>query len=119
MTKVASISELISQLSSSGGRHVAADLLTILSLWIEDDDDILSLKENVENYIEGSALECGTERQHIETLWMEFCTSAIDCIHGMTMNERLFAFGLLDRFNQSRLSKEAVSVIYLKVLAQP
>ena len=119
LTIVNSLPDMISHLSMKEDDRSVAGLCAMLSLWIEDDDDVLMLRENIEHYIEGTWPGQQDGRAFVEPLWIEFCESQIKLIQGMTMNERLFAFGLLDRFDRSQSDEKAVLTVYSKVLATP
>lgn len=63
-------------------------------------------------------LQSQAEHSNAYQLWREFKHDAIDRIDGMTMNERLFFFGLFERFDQSDTEKQKHAV-YSKLLAKP
>ena len=50
-------------------------------------------------------------------MWTEFRKSAIDGIGGMTMNERLYWFGLFDLFNNAKNDAEEEK-FYGKLMAK-
>ena len=55
--------------------------------------------------------------KNICDLWSDFLKSSIHEIHGMSMNERLYCFGLTERFD-SAPTESARQVVYAKLLAR-
>jgi len=51
-------------------------------------------------------------------LWSEFRDREVEKIGGMTMNERLFTFGLFERFD-TFADEDARLIVYQKLLASP
>jgi len=91
--------------------------------WKTDSSTVVELRERIERYIGNSCIateeEIATEEDHraVYGLWSSFRDDAINRIGGMTMNERLYWFGLVDRFDGSNEQEQLV--IYRKLNATP
>ena len=110
--------ELASSIKSASSDPVAVKLADLLSQWKQDDSNVEDLESWVERYIGNTWIASEEEHKSIYRLWSEFKTEAVRCIHGMTMNERLFCFGLMSRYDAARTEQER-KAIYAKLLANP
>ena len=69
-----------------------------LSSWKDRPDTVSDLTALIKRYIGNVWIASEKDHQRIHALWSAFRTDCIDTIHGMTMNERLYSFGLIGRF---------------------
>lgn len=105
--------QLVEQLSLIQSSQ-ARDLVKILNSWTLNNETIASLHRTVESYLnrqESSQLEARKS-------WDIFVVDSIRTVDGMTMNERLFVFGLMKRWDRT-LFKVSKHKIYAKVHAKP
>lgn len=112
------LDELASSIKAASSDPVALTLADLLSQWKHDDSNVEDLESWVERYIGNTWLASEEEHKSIYCLWSEFKSETVRCIHGMTMNERLFCFGLMSRFDAARTEQER-KAIYAKLLANP
>ena len=112
------LDELISTVASSSPDPVVQRLSSILSEWKEDDTTVQDLRIDIERYIGNSWIEQAEVHTTVYDLWSEFVTLEICAVGGMTMNERLFVFGLMSQFDAASNDQER-SRIYAKLLAKP
>ena len=69
--------------------------------WKNDDADVMSLYELVAKWY-GNVWFVDQSNQNL--FWKNlqlFKINAVDCINGMTLNERLYWFGLIDKWDNS------------------
>lgn len=88
-----------------------------LSNWKDSTDDVLTLEVNIERYIGNIWIEKETEHEKVYRLWSSFKEQIIQSIGVMTVNERLFHFGLFEKFDRCKTEEER-DLIYQKLLAQ-
>jgi len=92
-------------------------LIKHLNNWLEDDSDIDCLVNSIEKLFGNIWIDSAETHSHLYQLWSTFKTKSIDCIGGMTMNERLYFFGLFNRFDNCKSSTQKES-IYSKLHAK-
>lgn len=85
--------------------------------WKLNNQDVRNLESTIEKFIGTTWIESEVEHNLVYEHWTNFKKENIQAIHGMTMNERLFAFDLTDRYDRSR-TKEDKDIIYKKLLAK-
>jgi len=112
------LDELASSIKATSSDPVAIKLADLLSQWKDDDSNVEDLESWVERYIGNTWISSEEEHKQIYHLWSEFKSNAVKCVRGMTMNERLFCFGLMYRFDTARTEQER-KAIYAKLLASP
>lgn len=112
------LDELASSIKSTSSDPVAVKVADLLSEWKQDDSNVEDLESWVERYLGNTWIASEEEHKRIHRLWSEFKKDVVQCIHGMTMNERLFCFGLTSRFDAARTEQER-KAIYAKLLANP
>ncbi|MBI3095658.1 MAG: hypothetical protein HYY97_12385 [Rhodocyclales bacterium] len=97
---------------------IALKLSDLLISWKDDKSNATELERDIERYIGNTWIASTTEHEQIYSLWSQFRDDAIHGIGGMTMNERLYCFGLFPRWDNSHTEEER-KVIYAKLLANP
>jgi hypothetical protein len=112
------IDETASAISRSSPDAVVQGLALLLVEWKLSAANVDELRAQVERYIGNSWIAEDSTHATVYGLWSAFCKTAIDCIGGMSMNERLFHFGLFERFDNAG-SPQAREEIYAKLLAAP
>ena len=108
--------EFINEVQKYDSDAVVAKLLGVLKGWKLNDENVVQLKSTIERFFGHSWIECEETHNHLYKLWSSFNTSAIGSIGGMTMNERLFWFGLFDQFDSCK-SEAKKQLIYSKLSA--
>lgn len=109
------LTEEIRKISSD---PVALKLVELFESWKTDDSTVEELESDIERYIGNSWITSEEEHKDIYSLWSKFKENEISHIAGMTMNERLFTFGLFDRFEKINSEAERLN-IYTKLHAKP
>ncbi|MCV2357342.1 hypothetical protein LNV09_24645, partial [Paucibacter sp. B2R-40] len=93
------LDELCDSIASSSSDTVAIGLVNHLQEWKANSANVDFLCSSVERYIGNTWISSESEHAAIYALWSEFRDSVATQIHGMTMNERLYFFGLLSAFD--------------------
>ena len=94
--------------------EVVARLRKHLVDWKQDDTNVIELADSIERLFGNSWIESEKTHTHLYRLWSKFKKEAIEGIGGMTMNERLYWFGLFERYESTETDKK---VIYAKLCA--
>ena len=71
----------------------------------------------IANFLGNTWIDKRTDFDKVYGMWTEFRKSAIDGIGGMTMNERLYWFGLFDLFDNAK-NKSGQEKFYGKLMAK-
>ena len=111
------IDELTAKIRTISSEKAMQDLADCIEDWKKNEDNALKLRESVEHYIRNYWNKNDNDRQRAYQMWSEFRKSAIDGINGMTMNERLYWFGMFDLFDNSRNHHERQK-FYIKLMAR-
>ena len=111
------IDALADAIKASSSEELAQRLANLLLEWKQDDTSVEALRTTISWFIGHSWFSANEVHNHICELWSAFTISSIDGIQGMTMNERLYSFGLITRFD-SATTDDARKVIYAKLLAR-
>lgn len=101
--------------STSKDKEVHA-LAELIKGWKADDSTVSELSTRVERYIGHVWFKNEAIHEKIYSAWQSFKEDAILNIGGMTMNERLYLFGLFSRFDAA--TEHEQSVVYAKLHAQ-
>jgi len=111
------LDELAKEIRSVSGEKFIQDIAKCIEAWKDDDSNAEALETMTERVFGNVRIP---EEAHSKAynLWSSFRDNAIHGIGGMTMNERLYAFGLFERFDSCK-SEEEKSVLYGKVHAKP
>jgi len=90
--------------------------------WVEDwknsDKTVIDLLSLIEKWHGNVWFSNQEDQNKFYDNWVKFKQEAIDNIGGMTMNERLYWFGLFDIFDSCE-DDVAKLIIYKKLLANP
>ena len=108
--------EYIKEVDKFSDDEVVARLRKHLAEWQQDDTNVIKLADSIEHFFGNAWIGSEKIHNHLYRLWLHFKTEAITGIGGMTINERLYRFGLFDRF-ESVQTEAAQKVIYAKVCA--
>ena len=112
------IDELVQAFRNISNDKLLNDLAQYIEVWKSDDRNVKDLETMVERFFGNTRLQSEEDHSHAYGLWKVFRDEAIKGIGGMTMNERLYFFGLFERFDTSTTEEEK-HVIYGKLLAKP
>jgi hypothetical protein len=112
------IDELAAAIRSVSPEEPAQRLGNLLLEWKRDDSTAEDLRSHIERAIGHIWFSTDAVHGEVYRLWSEFRSRAIDGIGGMTMNERLYWFGLLERFDKAK-TDEARKRVYAKLHARP
>lgn len=92
------------------------NLVKLLEDWKKSDGSVEKLNDSFDRNLGYSGIESATEHQAVFDLWSRFQEVAIVPIRGMTMNERLVLFSLLEEFEGCTTDDERARY-YAKLLA--
>lgn len=112
------LDELSEELCKVSPEKVVHDLSKLLVEWKDNEKTAEELREGVERYIGNTWIEKDEDHSKIYHLWSLFRDKAIHGIGGMTMNERLYWFGLFHRYDASKNEEEKL-LVYRKLHAKP
>ena len=111
------LDELSKNIRKVSKEEVVQKLADNIQDWKTDERNAVELRDNVERFLGNTWIEKPTDFDKVYELWTEFRNSAIDGIGGMTMNERLYWFGLLDLFDKAK-GNEDQDKYYEKIMAK-
>jgi len=111
------IDELTSRIRNCSPEREVQGLADLIAGWKCGETTVENLRYLGDKYLGNVWLSDDALRETIYALWQRFVREEIELIHAMTMNERLFTFGLMDRF-ESALADDRLK-IYKKLLANP
>ncbi|WP_417289895.1 hypothetical protein [Corallibacter sp.] len=100
------LDELTKNIRKVSKEEVVQKLADNIHEWKTDERNAVELKNNVERFLGNTWIEKRTDFDKVYEMWTEFRKSAIDGIGGMTMNERLYWFGLLELFDKTNNDAE-------------
>ena len=112
------LDELAKEIQNISHEKVIQELSRHLLEWKTNNKTAENLKDEIEKYIGSSWVESDEDHEKVYQLWSSFRDEAILGIGGMTMNERLYFFGLLNRFD-STPNQESRLIVYKKLHAKP
>ena len=111
------LDELTKNIRKVSKEEIVKKLADNIQEWKKDERNAVELRDNVERFIGNTWIEKLTDFDKIYGMWTEFRNSAIDGIGGMTMNERLYWFGLFDLFENAKDNVEQ-DKYYQKLMAK-
>ena len=115
---IMNIDELAQEIRSVSDENLVQKLADLLIEWKQDQSTVEDLKNKAERYIGNAWIEEDEDHRKIYQMWSSFRDKAISGIGAMTMNERLYFFGLSEQFDD-RESEEDHLRIYKKLMAKP
>ncbi len=107
--------EYIEEAKKHSSDEVVARLVSHLTNWKSDNTNAVELADSVERFLGNSWITREETHAYLYKLWSSFEASAISCIGSMTMSERLYWFGLFERYESATKSEQ--KVIYAKLCA--
>ena len=103
------LDELTQEIRSVSANPAVQNVANQLAAWKESTDTTDDLSVSFERYLGNIWLDSSQDHERIYTLWAAFRRDCIDAIHGMTLNERLQSFSLLDRsYSSSEPERQAM-----------
>jgi hypothetical protein len=111
------LDSLAAEIIAISPEEPAQRLAKYLMDWKSDDTSVEALNSGIEKVIGFTWFSTDEVHNQIYKLWATFRESSIQGISGMTMNERLWCFGLTTRFDSAK-TENARKVIYDKLLAR-
>ena len=111
------LDELVNCFGTAFIDPVIRELGAVVVEWKADASTAEDLRERVERYISNTWIRSEQDHKQVYGLWSSFRDEVIGGIGGLTMNERLYWFGLFDRFDRS--DEEEKLIIYRKLHATP
>ena len=112
------LDELANELRADSDEKAVQDLAEYIEEWKGDNRNAEALERMVERFFGNAWISKEAEHSKAYRLWSSFKNDAIHGIGGMTMNERLYTFGLFERFDSCKSEEERLEV-YGKVQAKP
>lgn len=112
------LNELAAAVRQVSPEKTVQDLAQLLLEWKTDTQTVEALSEQVEKYLGNTWITPDEDYEKIYRLWSAFRDNTVDTIGSMTMNERLYYFGLLDNFDADD-SPQYRSRLYHKLHATP
>ncbi|AUC79942.1 hypothetical protein CW736_11465 [Nonlabens sp. MB-3u-79] len=111
------IDELTNRIRKVSSEKNVQNLAELIQQWKTNDKNAIELKKNIERYFENELIDKKSDFEKVYGMWTDFRDSAIHGIGGMTMNERLYLFGLVNLFDNSKNILEREK-FYKKLLAK-
>jgi len=108
------LSELIPALRESSSDPLVLWLIQLLEEWRADASTTEDMRQSVERYFGNSWISSDPEHKQVYSLWSAFRDQCIAGRGGMTINERLFCFDLLQAWDEAP-NEDARAVVRRKV----
>lgn len=112
------LDELANKIRSVSGEKLIQDLVKYIEEWKGDGRNAEELETMVERFFGNVWMPEEEDHSKAYNFWSSFRDDAVHGIGGMTMNERLYTFGLFERFESCK-SEEEKLVVYEKLHAKP
>ncbi len=111
------IDELTNEIRKVSSEKNVQKLADLIQKWKTGGDNAVELKENIERYLGNAWIDKKSDFEKIYGMWSEFRSEAINGIGGMTMNERLYWFGMFELFDNAKNDSEREK-FYGKLMAR-
>ena len=111
------LDDLLASLQDASSDPVVKGLREYIDEWKADQATTAELGKHVERYIGNTWIEREEDHNVVYGLWSKFRDETIEGLPGMTMNERLSAFSLFERYDGT--SNEAAKATVLAKLRTP
>ncbi|MEC3908897.1 hypothetical protein VOI54_17880 [Tamlana sp. 2201CG12-4] len=111
------LDELTKNIRKVSKEETVQKLADNIQEWKTDERNAAELRDTVERFLGNSWIDKPTDFDKVYAMWTEFRKSAIDGIGGMTMNERLYWFGLFGLFDNAKNDAEQEKY-YEKLMAK-
>ncbi|KQY51934.1 hypothetical protein [Lysobacter sp. Root494] len=104
------LDELVEKIRAISADPEIRGVANQLTAWKDSSATADDLAMAMERYIGNIWIGSNQEHDRVYALWSAFRQGSIEVIRGMTMNERLYSFGLLERFDalQSDADRQAL-----------
>jgi hydrogenase maturation factor len=112
------IDDLASAIARLSPEAVVQRLAQLLNDWKRDPSTVEQLSTRVDRYIGNTWIADEAIHAQVHKMWSEFRAAEVQGIGGMTMNERLFSFGLFAEFDNASTDEQRIE-IYAKLHAKP
>lgn len=104
------LGELTAALRKVSSDQVVAGLLELLEQWRSSENTADELHDSVERYIGSSWIGSDAEHKTVYSLWSAFRDQCSSGRGGMTINERLYCFDLLDAWDRATTEEDRAVV---------
>jgi hypothetical protein len=111
------LDELAKEIRNTSSDPAVQRIADYLAAWKDTPDTAQDLSEAIERVIGNSWISSDKTHARVYSLWSAFRKKCIETISGMTMNERLYWFGLLGQFDAAQGAGETAR-IYAKLHAR-
>ena len=108
------LGELLPALRKASSSRVIRGLIDLLEEWRTSASTADEPRRSVEKHIGNSWIASNEEHKTVYSLWSAFRDECIAGRGGMTMNERLYCFDLLDAWDSAK-TEESRAVIRHKI----
>lgn len=113
---VMNLDELAEEILAIAAHDAERQLAAILLEWKGTDETASRLAKRIDDFIREYRDGPAPISEAIKNHWERFKTEAIDGIGGLTMNERLYYFGLYERFDDWE-NQDEIRELYAKLHA--
>ena len=110
------LDDYIQEVEKISDDAVVSRLSRHLASWKNDDTNVVALDNSIESFFGKSWIKDYDTHSHLYKLWSGFKSEAILGIAGLTMNERLYLFGLFERVDSAE-SESGQKTVYAKLSA--
>ena len=100
------LAELTAALRGASSDQVIGGLVELLEQWRTSPRNAEELRQSVERHIGNSWTANDEEHKTVYSLWSAFRDECIARRGGMTMNERLYCFDLLDAWDSAKTEED-------------
>jgi len=111
------LDELIENILNISNENAVKGLGLFIAGFKNDDRNINEWTNSVEKYFGNIWIENEEDHNKIYKMWSDFKNNVIKNINGMTMNERLYLFGLMEKYDLCKNEKKR-EIIYKKLNAE-